>query len=49
MKKRSKNKPIFKTIPVGTDHFLRGGAGAHEDKKKEIQKKLCRTKPKQDD
>jgi|LSQX01.3.fsa_nt_gb hypothetical protein len=49
VKKQPKNKPVFKTIRVGTNHFLRSGAGAHVDKKKEMQKILCRTKPRQND
>lgn len=48
-KKGSQNKPVFKKVRVGTAYFLRGGAGAHVDKKKELQKKLCRIKPKQDE
>lgn len=38
MTKRSKTKPVYKKVRVGTSHFLRGGAGAHVDKKKELQK-----------
>ncbi|MDI9479585.1 MAG: hypothetical protein ACOXZ6_05060 [Syntrophomonadaceae bacterium] len=49
MKKQPKNKPIYKTVRIGKELFLRSGAGAHRDKKKELQKKLCRMKPKQDD
>ncbi|HOQ10403.1 MAG TPA: hypothetical protein PLG09_09800 [Syntrophomonadaceae bacterium] len=49
MTKRSKTKPVYKKVRVGTSHFLRGGAGAHVDKKKELQKKLCRIKPQQDE
>lgn len=45
MNKGSQIKPVFKMVRAGTAHFLRGGAGAHVDKKKELQKKMCRTKP----
>ncbi|HQA08300.1 MAG TPA: hypothetical protein PLP71_08920 [Syntrophomonadaceae bacterium] len=49
MNKRSRNKPVYKKIRVGTSHFLRGGAGVHKDKKKELQKRLCRIKTMQDE
>jgi len=49
MTKRSKTKPVYKKVRVGTAHFLRGGAGVHVDKKKELQKKLCRSKPQVDE
>lgn len=49
MNKRTQNKPVYKKVRVGTAHFLRGGSGVHVDRKKEMQKKLCRIKPQQDE
>lgn len=45
-------KPKKKKIPklsIGTDHFLRNGAGAHKDKKKEQNRTECRRRVSYDD
>lgn len=44
-KKKRKLKSPYQIIRLGTGHFLRGGAGAHVDRKKEQNKRLCREKP----
>lgn len=43
-----KKKAVPK-ISVGTAHFLRNGAGAHKDKKKEQNRTKCRRKVSYDD
>jgi len=46
MKKKTETDNPFKSLGVGYAHYLRNGAGAHQDKKKEQQKKQCRYKMK---
>ena len=50
MKKRNKKKKdkkktmieMYQSLPIGTSHFLRNGAGVHKDKKKEESREMCR-------
>jgi hypothetical protein len=46
MRKRAKKKKtkmeMYASVPIGTGHFLRGGSGAHQDKKKQENKTKCR-------
>jgi hypothetical protein len=43
-KKKNTKADIYKSIGVDFSHFLRGGAGAHQDRKKEDNKRQCRKK-----
>lgn len=49
MKKKAENRNPFKSLGVGYAHYLRNGAGAHKDRKKESDKKQCRDKIKASD
>ncbi len=49
MNKKTDNKNPFKSLGVGYAHYLRNGAGAHKDRKKESNKKQCRVKMKASD
>lgn len=49
MKKKIESKNPFKSLGVGYAHYLRNGAGAHKDRKKESNKKQCRDKIKASD
>jgi Fe-S cluster assembly ATPase SufC len=49
MKKKIDKENPFKSLGVGYSHYLRNGAGAHQDKKKEQKRKECRDKMKTSD
>jgi len=49
MKKRIARENPFKSLGVGYAHYLRNGAGTHQDKKKEQKRKECRDKFKASD
>ncbi len=49
MKKKIQKENPFKSLGVGYAHYLRNGAGAHQDKKKEQKRKECRGKIKTSD
>ncbi len=49
MKKKIEKENPFKSLGVGYAHYLRNGAGAHQDKKKEQKRKECRDKMKASD
>jgi hypothetical protein len=42
MNMAKKKKSKYSLVPVGYAHYLRGGAGPHKDRKKELSKMKCR-------
>ena len=49
VKKKTETGNPFKGLGVGYAHYLRNGAGVHQDQKKEQKKKQCRDKMKASD